>query len=76
MRPLLPVLCVALLLAACSKPVPPDKERRPEPQAAAAERHTELRDTIRRPIDQAEAVEAQVLDAAEKQQAELDAQTQ
>ncbi len=68
-----------VVLAACSKPQPPEKERPPEPQAAAqaakqAEQHTELRDTIRRPIDRAKAVETQVIDAAEQQKAAIDAQ--
>ena len=58
--------------AACSKPEPPKKEQPPEPQA---EQHTELRDTIQKPIDRAKAVEGQVLDAAKQQQDDIDAQT-
>ena len=66
--------CALLLLlcGACSKPQPPEKEQPPEPQAT---RHTELRDAIQRPIDKAEAVEAEVLDAAEQQRAAIDAAT-
>lgn len=66
--------CALLLLlcSACSKPQPPDKEQPPEPQAS---QQTELRDAIQRPIQRAEAVEAEVLDAAEQQRAAIDAQT-
>ncbi len=77
----LPV-CALLLLscAACSRPEPPPTDQPPEPQAAAAvaatgERHTQLRDAIQRPIDKAKAVEGVTLDAAERQRAEIDAQT-
>ena len=52
------VLCV--LLASCEKPKPPEKERRPEPQA------TELRDAIRAPQDKARAAQDSV-DAAARQ---------
>ena len=45
------LLLVLLPLAAC-KPEPPPLEQPPEPKA------TELRDAIKRPIDQAKAVEA------------------
>ena len=58
--------------AACSKPEPPKKEQPPEPQA---EQHTELRDKIQKPIERANAVEGQVLDAAKQQQDDIDAQT-
>jgi hypothetical protein len=69
---------VATLLCACSKPQPPEKERPPEPQAEAQAnqpRATQLRDAIQAPIDKAKAVEQTTLDAAEKQRAEIDAQT-
>jgi hypothetical protein len=58
--------------AACSKPEPPKKEQPPEPQAA---QHTELRDAIQKPIERAQAVEGQVLDAAKQQQDAMEAQT-
>jgi hypothetical protein len=58
--------------AACSKPEPPKKEQPPEPQAA---QHTELRDSIQKPIERAKAVEGEVLDAAKQQQDAIDAQT-
>ncbi|HEV8695300.1 MAG TPA: hypothetical protein VGQ93_14120 [Lysobacter sp.] len=67
-RPLL--CCVLLVLAACSKPEPPEKERPPEPQAK--EEHTELRDAIKAPIDKAKGVEDQVQKAAEDQQKAID----
>jgi len=57
-------------LAAC-KPEPPPLEQPPEPKATA----TELRDAIKRPIDQAKSVEAATQEAAEKQRAEIDAAT-
>ena len=60
-------------LAAC-KPEPPPLEQPPEPKATAASA-TELRDAIKRPIDQAKAVEAATQEAAEKQRSEIDAAT-
>ncbi len=65
-------LSTALLCAACSKPEPPPTEQPPEPQA---QQHTELRDSIQRPIDRANAVEGQALDATKQQQTQIDAQT-
>ena len=65
-------LLALVLLAACSKPKPPDKDQPPEPQAAA--RHAAMSEAIRRPIEQAKAVETQVVDAADRQQAAIDAQ--
>ncbi len=62
----------ATLLAACNKPAPPPTDQPPEPQA----QHTELRDAIQQPIDKAKAVEKSVRDAAEKQQADIDAKTE
>lgn len=62
-------LVAVIVLAACSKPEPPPSDQPPEPQA----QHTELRDAIQQPIDQAKAVEKSVQDAAEKQQADIDA---
>jgi hypothetical protein len=78
----MPRLAVAVLLSfvmaclACSRPEPPPTDEPPEPQAAtAAGEHTELRDAIRQPIEKAKAVEAAVQEAADKQRAEIDAQT-
>lgn len=70
-------LSLACVLAACGKPQPPPTDDPPEPQAgsrATARAHTELRDAIQRPIEKAEQVEADVLDAAERQKAAIDAQ--
>ena len=64
------LVLLALSCAACSRPVPPPTEKKPEPQA-----HTELRDAIQQPIDRARAVDAQVEDAAAKQRAAVDAQS-
>lgn len=65
-------LAAAFALAACSKPVPPDKQDPPEPQAPRA---TELRDAIQAPIDKARTVDAQVKDAAQQQRDAIEAQT-
>lgn len=66
--------CLALTLAglAACKPEPPPTDEPPEPQATAAG-NTELRDAIQKPIDQAKAVEDTVQEAADKQQADIDA---
>jgi hypothetical protein len=61
------VLLVALCVAACSKPQPPEKEQPPEPQA------TELRDAIQAPIEKAQGVEAEVQEAAEAQREAIEA---
>lgn len=65
----LPALLAVAALAAlgCTPPPEPPTDAPPEPQA------TELHDAIQAPIDKARAVEADVLDAAEKQRAEIDA---
>lgn len=66
-------LCIAG--TACSKPEPPEKEQPPEPQAqrAAQMRDTQLRDAIQAPIQKAQGVEVQVLDAAQQQREAIDA---
>ncbi|HXH00592.1 MAG TPA: hypothetical protein VNI56_00135 [Xanthomonadaceae bacterium] len=58
-------------IVACSKPGKPDPQRRPDPQAHAAE----LRDVIRQPIDRAKATDAAVQAAADAQRAQIEAQT-
>lgn len=60
---------LALSASACTRPPDPPTDAPPEPQA------TELRDAIQAPIDRARAVEDTVLDAAEKQRADIDAAT-
>lgn len=64
-------LALLMLLTACGKPQPPEKEQPPEPQAGAA--HTELRDAIQQPIDRAKAVDQQVQDGAEAQRGAMEA---
>ena len=68
---LAPLGALALALAvlgACSKPKPPEKERPVDPQA------TQLRDSIQQPIQKAQAVEADVIEAADKQRDAIEAQ--
>lgn len=67
------LLAMGMLLVACSRPEPPEKERPPEPQARTAERHTELRDAIQAPQDKARAVEGAVDDAAKAQRDAIEA---
>ena len=61
-------LCM-LVLAAC-RPEPPPADQPPEPQVRA---DTGLRDAIQAPQDKAHGVEKTVQDAADRQQAEIDA---
>ena len=68
------LVLLGLGLAGCSKPQPPPTDEPPEPQATAAT-HTELRDAIQEPIDKAKAVEDTVQEAADQQQAAIDAAT-
>ena len=77
--PKLPTVC-ALLLAlcavGCSRPEPPATDQPPEPQAGApAQQRGALTEAIQAPIDKAKGVEDTVLDAAEQQKADIDAQT-
>lgn len=65
-RPLL--CCALLLLAGCSKPQPPEKERPVEPQA-----QSELGRAIQAPLDKAKGVEDQVEQAKEAQDAAIQA---
>lgn len=70
---LLRATCLTMLglgLSAC-RPEPPPTDEPPKPQATAEA--TELRDAIQAPIDKAKAVEDTVQEAADKQQAEIDA---
>lgn len=46
--------CTLLLLAACSRPPAPEKERPPEPQATGS--HTGREDAISAPLDRASRV--------------------
>lgn len=74
-----PRFCIALLtlsligLTACKPEAPPTDEP-PEPKAIAATSDaTELRDAIKQPIDQAKAVEGVVQEAADKNDAVIEA---
>ncbi|MFC3550633.1 hypothetical protein ACFOLC_06340 [Lysobacter cavernae] len=68
-RTLLCTLTVLALLAGCSKPRAPDKERPVEPQA------TQLRDAIQAPIEQAQAAQDEAVKAAEQQREAIEAAT-
>ena len=63
----LAMCAVVLLLTACSKPRPPDKERPPEPQA------TQLRDAMKAQVDAARDVQTATEDAARAQDAAIEA---
>jgi len=82
--PKLTTACALLLVlsaSACSRPEPPPTDRPPEPKAdatqadASAQQRGALTEAIQAPIDKAKGVEDTVLDAAEQQKAEIDAQT-
>jgi hypothetical protein len=70
-RPLL--CCVLLILAACSKPEPPEKERPPEPQASGPQ--SELGKSIQAPLDKAKGVEGEMQKAADDQRKAIDEAT-
>ena len=63
------LIALGLGLSAC-KPEPPPTDEPPKPQATEA---TQLRDAIQQPINQAKAVEAATLQAAEQQAATIEA---
>ncbi len=67
------LLAVCAGLTGCSKPKVPDHDDRPEPRAAeAAASPTQLREAMQKPIDKAEAAQAEVDAAAERQRAAID----
>ena len=75
---------LGLALSGCSKPEPPNKDQPPEPTAeqmptpaaaAADYAGSSVSAQMHDPIDRAKQAEVTVLDAAKKQQAEIDAQT-
>lgn len=68
-RSLLCALMALVLLAGCSRPKPPDKDRPPEPQA------TQLRDAMQAPLEQARQAQEEAKKAAEEQRAAIDAAT-
>jgi len=61
-------MMVLALLAGCSRPQPPEKERPVEPQA------TQLRDAINAPLDKAKNVQKELQEANERERAAIDAQ--
>ena len=72
MTPTLPGLMLAMLLstallAGCSKPRPPDKERPVEPQA------TQMRDAMQAPLKEAREAEAKTHSAEEAQRKAIEA---
>lgn len=70
------LLLGCLGLAACSPPEPPDEERRPEPQAEGTQAKSGIVQTADAYKDRARSAEAQQLEAADQQRAQLDAATQ
>jgi hypothetical protein len=68
-RTLLYAMALLVVLAGCSRPKPPEKERPVEPQA------TQLRDAMQAPIEQARQAQEEAKAAAEAQRAALDAAT-
>lgn len=62
------IVAVVALVAGCSRPKPPEKDRPVEPQA------TQLRDAIQAPIEKARQVEGDVQEAADQQRAAIEAQ--
>ena len=69
-RPLIAV-AMLMLLAACSKPGVPDKDKPVEPKAAA--RHDDLARAIHPPIDRAQAAKVAAEAASKAQEAAIDA---
>lgn len=67
----LPLLVACLLLAACSRPEAPDKERPVEPQAAV--RHDDLKRAIDAPLQRAKGAQAAIDAAAKSQDAAIEA---
>ncbi len=64
-------------LSSCSPPGPPDEERRPAPQAGAqAQPRSAIVRNAEAYKDRARSAEAESLEAADRQRAEIDAQTQ
>ncbi len=80
MRPatatMLMLACIGL--NACSPPAPPEKKRRPEPQASAsgnAQPRSGIVQAADSYKDRARSAEAESLEAADRQRAEIDAQS-
>jgi hypothetical protein len=69
----LTAVALLALLAACSKPDMPEKDKPVEPQAAA--RHDDLGRAIGKPLQQARATQAAAEAASKAQDAAIDAAT-
>jgi hypothetical protein len=69
----LSAVALLALLAACSRPDVPEKDKPVEPQAAA--RHDDLRRAIQTPLQQAHATQAAAEAASKAQDAAIDAAT-
>ena len=77
---------LAATLAGCTKPEPPEKDRPPEPTAASTatstaytrpvQKHDDLLRYMQTPIEKAKTAEQSVMDAAQAQRADIEAQTQ
>lgn len=75
-----PVLALALVLAGCSRPPVPEPDKPLEPQAATPAAGAQanpgaVAESLRRPIDRAEAAQAESDAAAERQREAIDAAT-
>ena len=69
--------CATVALSSCSPPGPPDEERRPAPQAGAqAQPRSAIVRNAEAYKDRARSVETESLEAADRQRAAIDAQTQ
>jgi hypothetical protein len=73
MRRQLTAVALLALLAACSKPEMPDKDKPVEPKAARG--HDDLNRAIRAPLQQARATQAAAEAASRAQDAAIDAAT-
>lgn len=69
------LLLGCLCLSGCSPPQPPDEERRPEPKAQHAPPQSGIVQAADAYKDLARSAEAQQLEAADRQRAQLDAAT-
>ena len=68
--PRVPAVALLVLLAACSKPEVPERDKPVEPQAAA--RHDDLRRAIDAPLEKARGAQAAVDAAAKAQDAAIE----
>lgn len=74
-RPTLLLAFAALALGACSKPSMPDAPPTPKAGQPASEQNTQMRDAIKKPLDEAKAAAALEQQAAQQQRKQADAET-